>query len=619
MQGPGYTRLPTTLEPGYLRWLCRPLSRWWVNGARRQTRCKRLCGFLLLLLLSSQGVAEVKLSVNIEGVEGELLENVQAYLSLQQRKSEKSLTERWVKILHEDAPFEIRAALEPFGYYNVEIEDSLKQVDGAWTARYKIDLGKPVHVSSLDLRYLGEGARAKELTAAIRSFPLKIGDVMDHKRYESARAALVDAAMQLGYAKAEPTVARVVVKPQANTAAVTLHVDTGPRYYIGEVRFHQDFLNEKLLRKTITLKKGDPYRNGDVLTFQQGLQAADWASVVTVEPRFDEAVDGLVPLDVTMQPSKRNRYALGFGYETDVGPRVSMRWVHRRLNQAGHHSEVFVRLSPVRRTVRGAYFIPVRQPITDRLSMAAEYEYEETSDTRRNTLDGELAFLRRSLDDRLFYKSFLELRSEDYQVRGDPSVKTNLLSIGAAARLTELEPVLFPRRGRHFDIELRGASSAIFSDTSYLRLRFGTKYLLPAGRNGRVRLHGEVGTAAVEFFELYPTSLRFFAGGDSSVRGYEYKSLGPEDENGNVVGGENLLLLSTEYDHRIKPHWVVAGFVDAGNAFNDQFDGLAVGAGAGFRWLSNFGSLRLDLAWPVSEDDVRLAHVVLHLGFGAAL
>ena len=123
----------------------------------------------------------------------------------------------------------------------------------------------------------------------------------------------------------------------------------------------------------------------------------------------------------------------------------------------------------------------------------------------------------------------------------------------------------------------------------------------------------------MENFARYPTSLRFFAGGDSSIRGYDFKSLGPEDEEGNVVGGKNVLVLSGEYNHRIYPRWVVAGFVDGGNAFNDNLDEVHIGAGSGFRWLMDFGSLSIDLAWPVSNEEVSVSDVFFHLGFGAAL
>ena len=441
-------------------------------------RCMCLWLFMLLPVWSS---AAVDVQVTVEGVSGEMLHNVRAHLSLEQRKGEETLTDRWVKILHRDAPEEIRSALASYGYYNVGVDSALEQVDGQWRVRYDIALGEPVRIADIDLRYLGAGAEELALVGALEAFPLQSGDVLDHQVYENGKAALIAAATRIGYARASAALAQVLVKPGSNSAQISLHIDTGQRYYIGEVRFHQDFLKPELLQKTVTLTPGDPYINSEVLAFQQGLQVTDWASVVAVDPRFDEAVDGRVPIDVSLQPSKRNRYQFGVGYETDVGPRVSARWIHRRINRAGHHAEAFLRLSSVRRNIRATYFIPVWRPMSDRLSTAAEYEYEETSDTRRNTLNGEFAFIRRSLDDRRFTKAFLELKDEDYKIGSDPTQETNLLSIGFAQRVTELGLDLFPQRGRYLGYELRGASSQIFSDTSYGRLLVGEQIPATAG------------------------------------------------------------------------------------------------------------------------------------------
>ena len=124
----------------------------------------------------------------VTGVEDELLDNVLAYLSLEQRQDEESLNDRWVQVLHVDAPGEIRAALEPYGYYNVEVESSLEQVDGEWVARYAIDPGEKVRIRKLDMRFIGEGADRPELATAIGASPLKQGDPLDHQVYDAAKA-----------------------------------------------------------------------------------------------------------------------------------------------------------------------------------------------------------------------------------------------------------------------------------------------------------------------------------------------------------------------------------------------------------------------------------------------
>ena len=123
-------------------------------------------------------------------------------------------------------------------------------------------------------------------------------------------------------------------------------------------------------------------------------------------------------------------------------------------------------------------------------------------------------------------------------------------------------------------------------------------------------------TLGGDFFDL-PASLRFFAGGDNSVRGYAYKSLSPKDENGDAVGGRHLIAASLEYEHPVVGEdWWGAVFADAGNAFDtDQFQ-LKYAYGVGVRWYSPVGRLRVDLAFPsdTAEDSWRL-----HFGFGVDL
>ncbi len=581
-----------------------------------------LWAVLLLFLTALTGqvaMAEVDVSVKVTGVKGAQLDNVRAHLSLIQRGKDEDLSDRWVRMLYEDGLDEIGRAMEPFGYYNVAVKSSLEQRDGRWFANYQVSRGDPVLIASKDLHYTGAGSDSAELIAKLDAFGLKVGDRLNHQRYEEAKAGLIRSAEKLGYVKAQAVEAEVLVDPQANTAAIKLTVDTGPRYFYGEVSFEQDFLEPALLERTVKLQPGEPYNLDDVITFQQGLQLTGWASAVTVDPKFKQAVDGQVPIEVKLEPNKRNLYSLGVGYETDIGPRISARWIQRRLNTRGHQADAYLRLSPVLSTARGAYYIPANNPVTDRYSTSAEFEQEQTFDTKRRTLNGEFAFIRRSMDDKNFYKTFLEYRDERYQIGDEQPETTSLLSLGFARRFTELEYMLFPQTGRTLDYELRAASSAILSDTSYARIRVAGKFLLPLGDNGRFRLAGELGAAVVEDFEKYPTSLRYFAGGDSSIRGYEYKSLGPIDDQGNVTGGKNLVVASAEYNHRIKKHWVIASFVDAGNAFNDSLDDINVGAGFGFRWLMDFGNVRVDLAWPVSDEDVTVGDGMVLLGFGAAL
>jgi translocation and assembly module TamA len=116
-----------------------------------------------------------------------------------------------------------------------------------------------------------------------------------------------------------------------------------------------------------------------------------------------------------------------------------------------------------------------------------------------------------------------------------------------------------------------------------------------------VLLRGKAGYTAEDSFEKLPPSIRFFAGGDQSIRGFDFESLGPVDLTGAVIGGSRLVELSAEYEHEIKPHWSLAVFADSGNAFNDLDLPMRTGAGFGARWRSPLGPVRIDIAWPVND------------------
>ena len=107
-----------------------------------------------------------------------------------------------------------------------------------------------------------------------------------------------------------------------------------------------------------------------------------------------------------------------------------------------------------------------------------------------------------------------------------------------------------------------------------------------------------------------------FAGGDRSVRGYDFETLGPVDADGLVIGGSNLLEGSLEFDYLFKPQWAVAVFADTGSAFNNSDVDLSTGAGLGVRWYSPVGPIRLDLAHPLDDPGTS---VRVHISLGLDL
>ena len=577
-----------------------------------------LVSFSLLFPVFSHAADSKGIDVKIEvtGIEGKLLDNVKGYLRLLQKKDDPHFNLQWLKFLHREAPDDIRKALEPFGYFNPEIHSSLEETgNNRWKATYHVDPGSRVVVTEVDVRITGPGADDPDLRALVDNFPFKKGDYLDQNAYEKAKKRIIKLALSKGYVDAGPTVKQILVNPEDGSAVIRLHVETGPVYYLGEIRMHQDFMDPDLINHYMEdVHTGDIFTNTALLKLQQDLSNTGYFNLVDVEPAFEDARERHVPVDITLSPGDANTLTFGLGYDTEIGANGSMHWHNARLNSYGHTADAWVNLSLKKNTLKGAYWIPARHPKTDRYGIITKFEQEETESTNRHTadLEGGYYFLWKEWSS----KVFSEAKFERFRTDGSDWTYTKMLSFGGRLERTEFPKEIFPRTGWYLYSELRG-SPGLISDTSYIREHLRTRVFIPAGSRGRFFLRGRLGLAAVSKYSKYPNSLRFFAGGDESVRGYRWKELGPEDSSGDVIGGRNVISGTLEYNYRVLDKWVGALFADAGNAFNASIDKIYVGTGVGVRWLSPVGSVRLDFAWPVNEDGrgMKLSSMKFYFGF----
>jgi translocation and assembly module TamA len=142
--------------------------------------------------------------------------------------------------------------------------------------------------------------------------------------------------------------------------------------------------------------------------------------------------------------------------------------------------------------------------------------------------------------------------------------------------------------------------------TSFAQVEVAAKLIESIAPKTRILLRGDVGRTFTNAFRTLPPTIRYFAGGSESVRGYGYLSIGPLDVQGNVIGGRTLEVGSLELDHRIFNRWAIAAFTDVGAALDDftlsvRQNALQQGVGGGIRWLSPIGLIRIDGAFAVTQ------------------
>lgn len=555
---------------------------------------------LLLWLVPVAVVAQPQVTLEVSGVSGAERDNVLLLLSIEQQKSHPDLSDGRIQRLHARAPQEIEAALAPFGYYRASVEAELSQTQEGWLASYRIEPGPPLPIASLDVGITGDAADDPAFRGLLDAPPLKRGDTFNHTVYEQWKSDLQRLADERGYFQAVFSRHTVFIDLESYEARVELKLDSGPRYLFGPLSFEGDILlDESLLRRYVTFSAGEPYSANKLLQLQDGLNGSEYFAHVDIKAERGAAVGNQVPVTVRLSMHKRSRYRFGVGYGTDTGARGLIGMERRYINRKGHRTGVDFRLSQIKDSITGRYIIPLEKPSTDRAVVRSEFNRDRTEDIESSAL---LVGAGVEYAEALWHRSyFLNFQREKFEIGLQSGNARLLMPTFAWSRLSTTD-VLYTRRGSRVGLELRGAREGMGSNTSLGQLRLNGKLIRPAG-GGRFILRSELGTTSAPDFASLPPSVRFFAGGDTSVRGYSYKSLGPEDSEGNVIGGKHLLVASAEYEHPLGEKWSGALFFDTGNAFADYSGELEQGAGIGLRRRLPIGWLRIDAAQAITQED----------------
>ena len=571
-------------------------------------RLRVLLPAICALLFCGQAYAQqATVNVVIEGINEELETNVRLFLSMEQQKGHPLLSDGRIRRLNIKATQEIAAALQPYGYYRPEITPSLTELGpGEWQARYVIDRGPGIPIAEFNLTVDGEMRDDPNLENMLEVHGLRVDAVLVHPQYEGFKSRLRELAAEHGYIQGEFTEARVEIDLDAYQARVYLGYDSGKRYNFGEVSLEQDVLDTEFLRRYITFQQGDPYNLNLLIDLKQALNNSLYFQYVEVYPGEPRRDTREIPVTVKLAPRKRHRYDFGLGYGTDTGARAKFAWRMPRVNRRGHRIDSEIQVSQIGYAVGANYRVPVYNPRTDQLVYTIS---EVKKDTDSN--DSLLRLVGVSLNhNRGEWREILSLnyQSENYEVASD-SGTTDMLIPGVGWSRTWGSDFINVIDGLRFDIGLRGADDTFISDTNFAQLRGGVKFIVSYDARNRLLLRGNFGTTETSDFEQLPSSIRFFAGGSQSVRGYSYESLGPKDGDGDVVGGRHLLTGSVEFEHYFNDRWGTAVFLDTGNAIDSLSDDLEQGVGFGLRWKSPVGPVRIDLANSISRGKDWLLHV----------
>ncbi len=579
----------------------------------------------LTLFTSLAHAARVQ-SVDIQGLDEPMTENVRVSLALVDAVG-KDISGRRLGYLLREAEKQTRAALEPFGYYSPEIDVQRDRTDGNVVVRIVVDAGQPVRVRNSDIAILGAGGQDRYLARDLAAFIPGEGSVFNHAEYDGSRNRLSRRLTERGYFDADFSTRRVEVTRADQAADIDLVWTSGDRYNMGPTRFEQtpeQIINDDLLERLIYWDEGSYYHQGRLDRLRDSLTRLDYFSNVDIQPEVDQAnVKREVPIKVTLTPAKRTVYTSGVSYGTDSGAGIRLGAERRYVNMRGHKALAQLDYAQKRKTLTLQYRVPAFAWLDGWYTLALQAADEQTDyvDSRRVELVG-------SRNGQ--YNEFLNLIASMHVLRErwayapeeDPDNPINVDDEfdGALYRFAtfaypslraeyiDVDDRIFPRAGIGGSLLLRGGVEGVGSDASFGQIHMRASWFRGIGEANRLIVRGELGHTFTDEIVAMPPSLRFYAGGDRSIRGYDWREVGPriparDGRKAYALGAKNLVTASVEFERYFTDTIGAAVFVDSGDAFDGSSPEWRTGVGIGARYKSPVGPLKLDIARGLDNPD----------------
>jgi translocation and assembly module TamA len=547
---------------------------------------------------------------------------LQDNLEIYRWQNSPQMDQDFLPVLLKRTPDQVRELLETEGYYNpaVEVHTSLDSTPASIAIR--IDPGVPVRVDKLDMNIKGGCAdnspeSLAQLKQLQKNWGLPKGAVFRHADWEKSKRNALLPFLTSRCPAVQLADSHVTVDPKSNTAQLSIEIDTGPVFQFGatEIKGLERYPASIVTRANPT-HAGEFYSQDKLLLFQSRLRDSPYFSTVSViadtsvSPAGDEA-PRTAPIHVNLTEHPARKLSFGIGYSTDAGPRGRIQYSDLNLASRAWRLDAETIVDHTKQSLTGNIALPMTASgYQDSLHGKAEHTDIEGQTTQTYNIGAKRTKVRGKIETGLS----LEYTTELQGLGTLPSDRNRSLYGGYSWTRRAVDNVINPSHGYIYNLQLGGSARAILSDQDFVRGYGRGIFYSPLGPNNQLILRGELGAVWAPSRDGIPEDYLFRTGGDQSVRGYAYQSLGVS-EGGATVGGRWLAVGSAELVHWLLPMWGAAAFVDAGDAA-DRVDDLSpkLGYGLGARWKSPVGPLGMDIAYGRDTRKFRL-HFSASLAF----
>jgi translocation and assembly module TamA len=526
------------------------------------------------------------------------------------------MTEELLDVLAREAVPQAKEAAAASGYFSAGVDIAIDRTTVPVTITLTVAPGIPSRVTQVDIDVTGDAASGDPLgaraSAAVRDgWSMPKGDIFTQTGWAGAKRGAVDTMAANAYASARLVASEARVDPDAASASLTIGIDSGPAFFVGDIVVQGlSRYTEAMVRNFSTLQRGQPYSQAAVDEYVRRLLGSGYFAGVQAAIATDPAQADAAPITLAVIEAAPRRLEFGAGYSTDTQYRVTASYQDLDINSDALRFYADARLET---KVQNANVRFVRPPNAGGWQDALLGGIERTDIENLITHTASISVRRESIDERNTPAFSVGYFINEQQPAGGEWLRSHALYGEAQYTWRRTDSLLLPTRGWMANLT-GGAGVPGASTEGFGRVLGKFAYWLPLSRSDELYLRGEGGAVLARSRDGVPSVFLFRTGGDTTVRGYAFESLGVQQDNA-TVGGRYYGVASAEVTHWFTPTWGVATFIDAGNA-TDSLHGFTLdyGYGVGARLRTPIGPFRLDLAYGQEVRQVRI-HFSVGLSF----
>ncbi len=570
---------------------------------------------------------------------------LEQHLELKRFRRQPDLQRRELTRLLGATDANVRELIGTLGYFSptvtVELTDTPEE-EAPRKVVVKVDPGPPTIIEKSEVRFTGVNA-SDELGTSQRlqieeTWPLQAGEQFSQSAWSSAKSGGLKELQKRRYPLARIDTSLADVDADTNKAQVSVSYDPGPAYTFGPLQIDGAERYDPVRTARIArLPEGQEYDLQSMLDAQQRLVSSGYYDSVFLsladspqqaateaerdEQRKNQGAAITSPVIAKVREAKLQKWVFGAGLSTDTGPRLSIDHTYNKVPGLNWRAVSKLQLDSKNPLISTQL---VGLPGEDLWRWFASGKLERAPAGDFNTNSAQMRFGRSKAEDRIERNLYLQYDYAKTQGAGAPPGASSLLAnYGWTARYFDNN--LLPTSGFGLALEAGAGTTLTPQRSPFGRLTGRWLSLIPLGerdeetrRHSRLQLKAGIGAVMAKKDVDLPTTIMFLTGGDNTVRGYGYQSIGARTDNGRVIAGRYLAMGSVEWQRPITikgntQDFEHAVFIDAGTV-GDDINRLytRVGFGTGIRWKSPVGPIQADLAWGAQEQQLRLH---LRLGF----